>query len=265
MRDALARATDADWAARGLMEMRAQAFPAAYASFLRAATLNPRNTAALSGLSDAAGGAAALTEVRDWLTAAAARDRTNAAVRIELSRVRAVTGDATGAANAASEALQLAPDDPRAAEQLASVFADTNDGARLGPLADAMVARFPGRAEAEDYRATALYLRGQTQDAIAAARHVLEIAPGHGRTQSLLGAACAAAGDRECARRAFESAVRSSPRDPLGYVNAGLFNLQAANPAAAEALFASALTIDPASKAARDGLNQAQELLTNPR
>jgi len=263
--EVFARATDADWTARGQMEMKAQAFQAAYDSFLRAAALNSRNRSALSGLSDAGGGLGKLAEVRDWLKKAAANDRKNPAVRVELSRVLAVTGDATGAAEAAGEALQVAPDDPRAAEQLASVFADTGDGDRLGPLADAMVKRFPDSTEAEYYRATALYLRGQHQDAIAAARRVIAATPAHARAQSLLGAACAAAGDRNCAGAAFESAVRANPRDPVGYVNAGLFNLQAANPAAAERLFADALTIDPASKPARDGLNQARALLANPR
>ena len=240
--------------------MKAQAFPAAYESFLHAVTLNPRNASALSGLSDAAGGCDKLDAARAWLKAAAARDRTNAAVRIELSRILAVAGDASGALTAAGEALQLTPDDPRAAEQLASVFADTGDGPRLGPLADAMVARFPNRIEAEYYRATALYLRGQNQDAIKAARHVVDNSPGHARAFSLLGAACAAAGQRDCARAAFESAVRENPRDPMGYVNAGSFFLQSADPATAESLFASALTIDPSSKPARDGLNRARAM-----
>jgi spermidine synthase len=265
IRSVLARATDADWASRGQMEMKAQALPAAYVSFLRAATLNPRNAAALSGLSDAAGGIGKLDEVRDWLRAAAARDRGNAAVRTELSRVLAVTGDAEGAATAASDALRIAPDDPRAAEQLASVFADSSDGQRLGPLADAMVARFPGRAEAEYYRATALYLGGRNQDAISAARRVIDSAPDHTRAQGLLGAACAAAGQRDCARTAFEAAVRTSPRDPTVYINAATFLMQAGDAAGAESLFASALTIDPTSQAARDGLTQALAVLANPR
>src|SRR5439155_22534951 len=138
VRDAFARATDADWTSRGLMEIKAQAFTAAYDSFLRAATLNGGNAAALSGLSDAAGGSGRLTYARDWLKGAAAREPRNAAVRIELSRVLAVTGDAPGAAQAAVEALQIEPDEPRAAEQLASVFADTSDAQRLTPLADLM-------------------------------------------------------------------------------------------------------------------------------
>jgi Flp pilus assembly protein TadD len=140
-----------------------------------------------------------------------------------------------------------------------------SDGQRLAPLADAMVARFPGRVDAQYYRATALFLRGQNEDAIAAARQVVDTAPAHARAYSLLGAACAAAGQRECARTAFEAAVRTNPHDPAGYVNAGVFNLQAGNTAAAEAFFASALTLDPASKPARDGLNQARAMLGNPR
>ena len=265
VRDAFARATDADWTARGLMEMRAQAFGAAYDSFLRAATMNPRNPAALSGLSDAAGGSNRLGDVREWLSRTAARDSQNAVIRIELSRVLAVAGDSQGAVQAAADALRLAPDEPRAAEQLASVYADTGDAQRLGPLADAMVQRYPARPEAQYYRATALYLRGQNQDAIAAARHVVEIAPGHARAQSLLGAACAAVGQRDCARTAFEAAVTGNPREPAGYVNAGVFNLEAGNASAAAEYFASALTIDPTSKPARDGLAQARSLLTNPR
>jgi len=71
-------------------------------------------------------------------------------------------------------------------------------------------------------------------------------APAHARAYGLLGAACAAAGQHECARTAFEAAVRSNPREPAGYVNAGVFNLQAANPVAAQAFFASGY-LDPAS------------------
>jgi Flp pilus assembly protein TadD len=94
---------------------------------------------------------------------------------------------------------------------------------------------------------------------------VVDSSPSHARAFSLLGAACAAAGQRDCARTAFESAVRQNPRDPAGYVNAGSFLLQAADAATAESLFASALTIDPSSKPARDGLNRARQMLANPR
>ena len=258
VRDAFDRATDADWTSRGLMDLKAQAFGNAYDAFRKAVTLNSRNAAALSGLSDAAGGAGKLDEERQSLRQIATREPGNATVRIELSRVLAVTGDVPGALQAASDALRLAPDEPRAAEQLASVLADTGDGERLAPLADAMVARFPDRLEARYYRATALFLRGRTQDAVAAARQVVDARPDHARAQSLLGAACAAAGQRDCALAAFDAAIRGNPRDASGYVNAGVLSLQSGNPSAAAGYFASALTIDPSSKPARDGLAQAR-------
>lgn len=256
--DVFGRASDADWVSRGLMDLKAQAFGNAYDAFRKAVALNSRNPAALSGLSDSAGGAGKLDEERQSLRDIATREPGNAAVRIELSRVLAVTGDVPGSLQAASDALRLAPDEPRAAEQLASVFADTGDGGRLAPLADAMVARFPDRVEAKYYRATALFLQGHTQDAITAARQVAEARPDHTRAQSLLGAACASAGQRDCALAAFGAAIRGNPRDASGYVNAGILSLQSGNAAAAADFFASALTIDPASKPARDGLAQAR-------
>ena len=37
---------------------------------------------------------------------------------------------------------------------------------------------------------------------------------------------------------AFEASIRANPRDPSGYVNAGLISLQSANPSAATGFFA---------------------------
>ena len=258
VRDAFDRADDAAWVSRGRMDLRAQAYGNAYEAFTKAVRLNSRNANALSGLSDSAGGAGKLDEERQSLREIATGEPGNANARIELSRVLAVMGDVPAALQMASEALQLAPGDPRAAEQLASILADSGDGDRLAPLADAMVGRFPDRMEARYYRATALYLRGQTQDAIAAARQVVDAQPDHTRAQSLLGAACAAAGRRDCAMTAFAAAIRGNPRDASGYVNAGLLSLQSGNTSGAADYFASALTIDPSSKPARDGLAQAR-------
>ena len=255
---AFERATDVDWASLGLMELKAQAFATAFDAFGRAVALNSRNASALSGLSDAAGGAGKLDEERQRLREIASREPSNAAVLIELSRVLAVTGDGQAALDAASEALRQAPADPRAAEQLASVLADSGDGGRLAPLAEAMVARFPQSIEARYYRATALFLQGKSQEAVAAAREVVGARPDHARAQSLLGAACAATDQRDCALAAFSAAIRENPRDASGYVNAGILTLQSGNPTAAIDYFASALTIDPSSKPARDGLAQAR-------
>jgi len=261
VRDAIDRADDGAWAARGTMDLRAQAFAPAYDAFRRAVELNSKNTAALSGLSDAAGAVNRLDEERAWLAEIASREQTNAPVRIELSRILAVGGDANGAAQAASEALELTPNDARAAEQLASVFADAGDQPKLAALSEQLVTRFPNRADSWYYRATTLFLAGRYPEAIIAARKVVDIQPSHDRAQGLIGAACAASGQRECAQMAFDASIRDSPRDPMRYVNAGLFQLQIANASAAERYFASALVVDPSSAAARQGLADARVLL----
>jgi spermidine synthase len=259
---ALARAidlaTDRDWQSRGYMDLRAQAFSSAYDAFREAITRNSRNREALSGLSDAAGGCGKLKEARDWLRAIAVREPGNAAVRIELSRLLAVTGDGKAATEVAEAALGLAPDDPRAAEQLASVFADEGDADRLASFADAMAMRFPDRIDGQYYRASAMFMHGKNEDAVSTLRRVVAAHPEHARGQGLLGAACAALGLRECAQAAFDAAITANPRDPSAYINAGAFRLRTADAQRAADYFASALAIDPSSTTARTGLIQAR-------
>jgi spermidine synthase len=264
VRAALAAATDADWASSGRMQLEAEAHGLAYEAFRRALALNSRNRDALSGLSDAASGAHKETEARDLLKAIAAREPANAPVRIELSRVLAAAGDFDGAIAMATGALQLTPDDPQAGEQLASIVADAGDADRLETLAASLIARFPNRPEPQYYRASALFLRGRTEDAVTAVRHVTDSHPEHARAQNLLGAACATLNRRECAQAAFEASLRASPRDPSTYVNLGRFSLQSSNPDAAARYFAEALSIDPELAAARDGLAEARSPLANP-
>ena len=260
--EAIAQATDADWTSVGQMAMRAQAFGQAYDAFHRAVSLNARNVGALSGLSDAAGGSGKLLEEREWLQTLARNEPRNADVRIELSRVRAVTGDGPGAVQVAVEAMTLAPDNPRAGEQVAAVLADAGDAERLSQFADSLAGRFPDRLDPVFYQATAFYLRGRHEDAIAKVRLVTTRDPAHARAQNLLGASCAALGRLDCALTAFEASILANPRDAAGYINAGLVSLQLAHASAASDFFARALTIDPASKPARDGLAQSRASLS---
>jgi predicted Zn-dependent protease len=265
VRDVVEKATDEAWTSRGTMLLKADAYAFAYEAFRRAVVLNSRNRTALAGMSDAAAGARKQEEERESLRSIAAREPANAAVRIELSRVLAAGGDFDAAIAAASEALQLAPDDPSTAEQLASILADAGDADRLASIADALLARFPSRRDARYYRAAALFLRGKTEDAIAEVRQVVGADPRHARAQNLLGAACATLGRRDCAQAAFEASLRANPRDPSTYVNLGRFSLQAANPRAAADYFAEALLLDPTSAQARSGLAQARSALgANP-
>jgi Flp pilus assembly protein TadD len=244
------------------MELRAEAHGLAFDAFRRALSLNSRNADALAGLSDAAAGARRQDEARDLLRGIAAREPGNAPVRVELSRVLASGGDFQGAVDMATDALRLTPDDPRAGEQLASIVADAGDADRLQPLAESLAARFPDRPEPKYYLATALFLRGRTEDAVTAVRHVTDGHPDHARAQNLLGAACATLKRRECAQAAFEASLRASPRDPSTYVNLGQFSLETANAEGAARYFSDALSIDPELQAARDGLAQARAAMS---
>jgi spermidine synthase len=261
VRAALDTGSDRDWASRGRMQLKAEAHGLAYDAFRRAIALNSRNADALAGLSEAAAGARRQVEERDLLKALATREPANAAARIELSHVLASDGDFNGAIEMATDALRLTPDDPRAGEQLASIVADEGDAARLGPLAESLAARFPDRPDPKYYRASALFLSGRAEDAQSAVRQVTDSHPDHARAQNLLGAACATLGRGDCARAAFQASLRANPRDPSTYVNLGQFLLQSGNAQDAAGYFAEALTIDPASSAARNGLTQARTTL----
>jgi len=264
-RAALDEATDASWTIAGTMQLKADAFGLAYDDFARAVRLDSRNADALAGLSDAATGARRLDEARAWLQSIAAAEPANAAVRIELSRILAASGDVEQAEVAARDAMRIAPDDPRAGEQLASVFADAGDGARLAPLAEALVSRFPDRDKPRYYRANARFLAGRVEEAIAEAQGIVRANPRDGRAQNLLGVACASAGRRPCAQAAFEAALAANPRDAVSHVNLAVFRLRSGDPSGAADEFSIALTLDRTSAAARQGLDEARAALAAPR
>ena len=265
VRAVLDAATDASWASRGAMLLKAEAYELAYESFRAAVTLNSRNAEALAGLVAAAASARKQPETLDWLKTIASREPSNAPIRIELAHLYAAGGDGNAAIEAASAAMRLAPEDPRAAEQLASIIADAEDPDRLEPLAASLAARFPDRPDPRYYQATVFFLRGRAEEAIAAIRGVVDRHPDHARAQNLLGAACATLGRRECAQSAFEASLRADPKDPSTYINLGLFHLQAGNPQEAARYFTEALSLDRQSEAARSGLAQARSTLANPR
>ena len=258
IRGAFESATDLMWSARGAMNLESEAYGVAYDDFQRAVTLNSHNVSALRGLSDAAAGAHAQNDARAFLQSLAASQPANAAVRIELSRVLASGRDFDGAVTVAREAIRLAPDDPAPVEQLASIYADAGDAEQLMSLAEGLVARFGAREEPQYYHATALFMQGRTADAVEELQRLVARNPRHARAQNLLGAACATNGQRECARAAFEASLEANPRDLLTYVNLGLFCLESGDAGAAVGYFSEALTIDPTSAAARDGLVQAR-------
>ncbi len=254
------QASDTDLTAAGTMSLQADGYRAAFVRFEQAVRMNSRNAEALAGLFDAATGAGRPDDAREVLERVAAAEPSNAAVRTELSRLFAARGDLERAATLAAEAARLAPDDPLAGEQLASVFVDAGDAARLTSLSAHLVARFPARDRPLYFKAMALMLENLAPEAVATAREVVARAPGDVRNQNLLGVACATVGDRACAQAAFEAALAIEPRDPTTLVNVGVFHL-ASDPARAATAFQTALTADRTSVPARQGLAEARAAL----
>lgn len=252
-----------NWIARGAAGLKAEAFVMAYDSFRQAVALDSDNATALRGASDAAAAANRIADEVAWLQRLAAAEPANVAVRVELSHVLASRGDLDAAVAAATEANRLDPADPRPVEQLASIFLDAGDAEQLAPIADTLVSRFPERDDGRYYHAAALFLRGRPSEAADEARRLLNKNPRHARAQNLLGAACATAGQYECARTAFEAAIRLTPRDPSPYVNLGNLDLQTGNSSGAMNFFSEALALDPSSAAAREGLAQTRAALSS--
>ena len=157
--------------------------------------------------------------------------------------------------------MRLAPNDPLAGEQLASVYADAGDADRLSSLAEALIQKFPSRDKPRYYRANALLLKDRAREAADELRQLVGRTPDDVRAQSLLGVACATSGLRDCALAAFAAALVANPRDTATYVNLGVFHLQSADPASAAESFAIALALDRTSAPARQGLAEARTAL----
>lgn len=145
----------------------------------------------------------------------------------------------------------------RAMDQLASIFADAGDVTRLAAIVGDLERAAPGSEPALYYAASLHFLADRPADAVAAGEQLRARNARHARGLNLLGAAYATLGRRDEAQRAFEASIAADPREPAAYANLGTFELQAGRPARAAEYFAEALTLDPSSAAAQQGLAQA--------
>ena len=82
----------------------------------------------------------------------------------------------------------------------------------------------------------------------------MAIDPAHAKAHNLIGACLANMGRRDEARTAFETSIKADPREPGTYTNLANLELQSGNRNLAIRYFAEALTVDPTSQSARDGL-----------
>ncbi len=255
--EAYAAATAAHYRNRGLMQLGAAAHAAAYDDLARALREDPSDEQALEALPRAAAGCDRIPAATALLAELAGRRPTNLAARRHFSRILAGQGLMNEALAAADEALRLAPEDPGVHEQLASLAADAGDTPRLASVVARMDARWPDAPATLYARGTLLFLTGQHASAAAVAARLAGLTPRDARVHNLLGASYASIGRSDDARRAFEASIASNPRDPAAYVNLGVFELGASNPAAAAGYFAEALAIDQHSTGALRGLAEA--------
>jgi spermidine synthase len=263
--EAFAAARASDWRDRGLMLLQSDAYSAAFDDLTRAARMDPRDRPTLEALGRAAGAAQRIDDVDRFFAELAAADPRNIPARLERSRIAAARGDYSLARKLIVEAGKVEPQNLAILEQLASVVADEQDADGLSAVVAGLQTAAPNAPATLYYAASLEFLKGNPPKAAELAERAASLRPGDHRAFNLAGAAYGALGQADRAREAFRAALRASPEDPVAYVNLGTLELQAANAAAAGEYFADALTLDPASAPAREGLARALEILGDSR
>jgi Flp pilus assembly protein TadD len=241
------------------MMFAADAYDQAYVDYATAVKLDRTDPGALAELVRAAVAARRDRDAAGLLKALIDDDPKDTRARIALSKLQAGTGAIDEALATAVDASRIEPTDPDAVIQLASLYADVGDAARLGPVVDLLQRRFAGRPETHYYSAAASFLQGQLQTALGQIQQVIAQDPKRPDAHNMLGAIQASQGRSDEARRAFETALELDPRGSATYTNLGLLELSNGNRSRAAGLFAEALSLDPASQAARSGLEQSSD------
>ena len=256
----------AAWASAGAVQRRrraemmfkASAYGTAYEDYVAALALNASDEEAPGGIVRAAVAAHRETDaVRELEEKAGAHPRARG-VRIALSKLYAATGSVDRAIAAAKDAGTIEPTDVGALEQLASIYSDLGDPEGLDLTAEALRHFFPGSRGAYYYTAASQFLHADLPAAAVSAQHASGVDPRFAPAQNLTGAIRASQGRADEARAAFRTALRLDPRDPVTYTNLGFLELSAGHTAVSAGLFVEALSLDPSSRSARQGLADAQ-------
>jgi Flp pilus assembly protein TadD len=120
-----------------------------------------------------------------------------------------------------------------------------------------MMISAPGSTWSHYYAAALFFIQQRPADTLREARLAVTADPSNAKAHNLVGASLASLGDRERARAAFEASLKADPKDPGTYTNLATLELQGGNVSRARQYFAEALTIDPTSTSAREGLLNA--------
>jgi protein O-GlcNAc transferase len=174
-------------------------------------------------------------------------------------------GDRDRALALGEEAIRLAPQDPKVADNVMTALMGAKDLNRLTALANFISARFPSLPNAHYYQAVSLLLHKRSDDAIAEAHRALAVEPRHARAHQLIGAACLTLERYDCAEAALTAALEADPKDATPYIRLGELRLRMADASAAYNYFAQALFLSGGSDAARKGLREARAALAGRR
>ncbi|MGE3492741.1 MAG: fused MFS/spermidine synthase [Vicinamibacterales bacterium] len=250
---AIAGATAAQLRNRGLMFLQSEAHRPAYGDFLQALELEPNDPVTLDGLIRAGAALERIGDVQAVLTRLASAPD-NTAAKLSLSRVLASEGNMDEAARIPLALLQSEPGHVAALEQLASVLSDAGDAERLEPVVARLLAEAPRNSWAHYYAGSLFFMQNRLDQAVQAARNSVTLDATNAKAHNLLGACLASMGQADAARTAFEASLKADPREPGTYTNLAMLELQAGNRARALHYYAEALTVDPMSQTAREGL-----------
>ena len=244
---------------RASMLWHAEAYEAAFDEFVRAIEHDPADEAAADGLLDAAAPAERLADAEKLLERLHASHPRSAAVAVALSRLRGGRGAFKEAAEALIRLNQPRPS-VRVLDQLAAIAADSADEKALSSHVNQLGMQFPDSEPALYYQATLEMMRGQPDQAL---RSITRLRERHAssRAMNLLAIVHGAAGRADDARAALRESMRLKPRDVVVYEALGALEMQTGNLDGAREAFTAALTLDPNSPAARQGLSAAMRAL----
>ncbi|HEU4418793.1 MAG TPA: tetratricopeptide repeat protein, partial [Planctomycetota bacterium] len=153
-------------------------------------------------------------------------------------------------------ALKANPADANVQREYAVALLDQGDVAKAFALADGVVTRHPGDHEARMVLAAVMLRRGETDAALEQLRQCLASQP-TARAWFQFGMACAAKGDQDGARDAYERAVSLDDAHAPAATNLAVMYLRDGDREEAELLLRGAIAAEPAFLPARRALLRA--------
>ena len=171
------------------MMSRRDAHSIAYDDYLRALQMDPADGAALDGLVRTAILTSRGSDALAWITSLAQGRGDPARTLVARSKLLSSIGANEDAIDAARQASTIAPVQPLAVEQLASLYADAGEKGKLEDTLAALRQLAPGAASTLYYNGVSALLNDRPEDAVHAAERSIAADPNYAPVYDLLGAA----------------------------------------------------------------------------